>query len=206
MPTVQRLFNPRDQAMIQMRGAFERNNLPPIRKSEPIPNHFFKHYTYNHIPDVFRPLLDKLQMYSTEMNNVDRCSALRIECNDGRPVHVPAIKGRAVFCVMRENVVGGVTVVRNVDPLKESDVYQYEIAPGDILILDEDADLYSVTSMKRIDCDFVGYRDVIILNWFMAFANLNNLKQEIMRHGIEKQNIENQLVTLRTQLQQAQKK
>lgn len=157
MPQLYRLFNPGDIALQRMRSVFERN-LPPLRRTQKTPSHYFKHYaTFQHIPDVFGPLLLKVPF------DVDKFSVQRVECLDSRPVHVPSVKGRGVFCVMRENVSGGMVVVE--DKMGPSGlIYRFELAPGELLIFEEnDPEYYKVTDMQRIDCDFEGVRDVVIL-------------------------------------------
>lgn len=153
MPRLQRLFDPRDPTMLRMRTVFK-HGLPPLRSTTKTPSHYFKHYAnFNEIPDVFDPLLLKLPF------DVDKCSAQRVECIDTREVHVPAIIGRGVFCVMRENVTGGMITVER----KAALMHRYELAPGELLIFDdEDPDYYKVTNMQRVDCDFEGVRDVLI--------------------------------------------
>ena len=81
-----------------------------------------------------------------------------------RGISVRALRGSAVLCVSRENISGGMTVMRSLSSNQGQDVYRLELSPGELLILDDSSDLYEVTPISRIDCDFPAQRDVIVFN------------------------------------------
>lgn len=139
------------------------DHLPPLRRSVQTPNHYFKHYpTLSQIPTEITQILARIP--NLPVSNV---SAQRVESHaQGPPVVVPIVKGCAVFCVSRENIHGGMTLLQSIDPsrLSISEEYRLEVSPGEVLLLDDVSDLYKITPIQAMDCDFPGYRDVLVIS------------------------------------------